>query len=342
MKDRVSAVLITRNETDTIARCIESLGGLDQVVVHDTGSSDDTCDIARKLGADVSTTQLEPFHFAQARNQAIAKAKNNWILSIDADEILKEGSLGAIRSSVGRGRASAFVLTYLDQDPDRRTSMPGKKIRLFRRDKWGWKFRVHEMLVPTAHMEGANWLRDCTIEHFPQKDRKARRVQNLELLKLCVEESPDHVYAVRQLGFELNLAERWEESVPYLLQYIKTPMKDLLYDRCAALMTLGQSQARLGDREVACTSFWEAHQDAPDRREPLWWAALELIRMGQPHNAIWWLEKCLEIPAKDLPEFSLNSSPVHGTLVEETLTECRDMVHQAKEAYKAQQTAKGS
>ena len=90
MKNGVSAVLITRNEAPLIRRCLESLGGLDQVVVYDTGSSDLTPDIARSMGADVHVGVPEiPFHFGNARNAALALARHDWVLSIDADEVLR-------------------------------------------------------------------------------------------------------------------------------------------------------------------------------------------------------------------------------------------------------------
>src|SRR3990172_6104037 len=96
MPATISAILITKNASSTIRRCLESLQGLDHIVVHDTGSVDDTPEIARSMGADVSETRIEPFHYAKARNEAMFRSKNPWILSIDADETLKEGSIAAI------------------------------------------------------------------------------------------------------------------------------------------------------------------------------------------------------------------------------------------------------
>ena len=103
----VSAVLITKNEEKFIGRCLKSLEGLDQVIVHDTGSTDKTVQIARQMGADVSEVKISPFHFAQARNQAMMRAKNRWVLSIDADEILRPGSLGPMLGAIKNFSISA-------------------------------------------------------------------------------------------------------------------------------------------------------------------------------------------------------------------------------------------
>lgn len=335
MKTKVSAVLIVENEVKVLARCIESLGGLDQVVVHDTGSTDGTQDLARKLGADVSSTEIKPFHFAMARNEARLKAKHDWVLSIDADEVLAEGGIGAIRNAVGKKPSTIFRVRYVDTDPTGKSVLPSWKKRLFLKTRYEWKWRVHERLISVSKAELVENLPDCILQHRPAAKRTKRRTQNVKLLRMCVLESPEHVYALRQLGFELSLAEKWEECLTYLERYLETPIEAILHDKCAALMMIGQARARLNDLEGACDAFMKAHEDAPRRREPLYWAATELIRAAQPWNAIWWLEKCLTVAPFNLPEFCLNSEAVHGTLVAETLAECRDVVDKAKEAYEA-------
>ena len=85
----------------------------------------------------------------------------------------------------------------------------------------------------------------------------------------------------------------------------------------------------------ALRSFHEAHQKAPRRREPLYWAALELIRIGDPWTALEWLEGALKLAPDHLPEFSLYSAEVQGNLVEETLSDWRRKLKEAKEAWEA-------
>ena len=340
MKNLVSAVLITLNEVDVIRRCIESLGGIDEIIVHDTGSTDGTQDVARDLGAEVSTTRISPFHFATARNEARKKAKGDWVLSIDADEVLLSGGLGAIRDSVGKKPSTLFRVSHVDMDPEGHSTLTTWKKRLFMRTRYEWVWRIHERLASKSKAELSENLPECILEHRPTYDRSKRRTQNIELLRLCVGESPEHVYAVRQLGFELSLAEKWEDAIPYLEQYERDPIKELIHDQCATLMILGQCRARLGDLEGAAKTFGKAHEVAPRLREPLYWAATEFIRAGQPWNATWWLEKCLTIARNNMPQFSLNSEAVHGTLVEETLAECRTMLDQAKKSFEDAHTSR--
>jgi len=79
----ISATIVTLNEERNIARAIESLRCADEVVVVDCGSTDQTCEIAVRLGARVFE---EPWRgYAAQKNYAAARASNDWILSLDAD-----------------------------------------------------------------------------------------------------------------------------------------------------------------------------------------------------------------------------------------------------------------
>ncbi len=84
----LSGVVITRNEGDRIARCIGSLSPVCQeVIVLDSGSDDDTVEIARRLGARVQ--HQDWLGFAQQKNAAIALAAQPWVILLDADEWLE-------------------------------------------------------------------------------------------------------------------------------------------------------------------------------------------------------------------------------------------------------------
>lgn len=85
----LSAVLITKNESANIAACLATLSCADEIIVLDTGSSDDTCLKAEQSGA-VVYMQGKWEGFGKAKQQAVALAKHDWILSIDADERLSD------------------------------------------------------------------------------------------------------------------------------------------------------------------------------------------------------------------------------------------------------------
>lgn len=85
---KLSVILATRNEGDNIARCLESVKGIaDELIVVDENSTDHTRDIARELGAKV---YIEPHHevFHVTKQIALEKAHGEWVLQLDADEVV--------------------------------------------------------------------------------------------------------------------------------------------------------------------------------------------------------------------------------------------------------------
>lgn len=95
----ISIVIITRNEEAAIGRCLDSVSWADQVIVLDSGSTDQTVEIARGKGAKVSVTKDWP-GFGQQKNRALELATGDWILSIDADERVTPELAAEIRSMV--------------------------------------------------------------------------------------------------------------------------------------------------------------------------------------------------------------------------------------------------
>ena len=95
-KKELSGVIITKNESANIARCITSLQKVtDDIIVVDDYSEDDTCIIAEAMGARVFQRDWEGY--SRNKNFGNAQAKNDWILSLDADEELSDALVQEIR-----------------------------------------------------------------------------------------------------------------------------------------------------------------------------------------------------------------------------------------------------
>lgn len=81
----ISAIILTKNEEKNIEACIKALQGCEEIIVIDDNSNDKTTQIAKKLGATVFIHSLQN-NFSDQRNFGLEKAKNEWVLFIDADE----------------------------------------------------------------------------------------------------------------------------------------------------------------------------------------------------------------------------------------------------------------
>ena len=88
MKNKISTVIITKNEEANIVRCLKSISWVDEIVVVDSYSQDNTVEICRKYNCKV--IQNKWMGFGKNKKLAVEQASNSWILSIDADEEVTE------------------------------------------------------------------------------------------------------------------------------------------------------------------------------------------------------------------------------------------------------------
>jgi glycosyltransferase involved in cell wall biosynthesis len=162
MYTSITAVIITKNEEKNIERCILSLAEVvDEVLVVDSGSTDKTLAISRELGASILESQW--LGYAKTKNLGNTAAKNDFILSIDADEVISP----ALKKSILRQKKSGLEGIY---SFNRLTNYCGKwikhsgwypdvKVRIFnKRDvHWTGDF-VHEILLLPEELK---------IKHLP-------------------------------------------------------------------------------------------------------------------------------------------------------------------------------
>ena len=148
----LSAIVITRNNEATIARCIESLAFADEIVVLDSGSTDRTLEICRALGAKVDTTSDWPGHGPQ-KNRALERATGDWVISVDSDEWVTPELRAEIQRVIASGGARAgYALprrsSFCGRIMKHSGWWPDYVLRLFRRDAGRFTDdHTHERLV---------------------------------------------------------------------------------------------------------------------------------------------------------------------------------------------------
>lgn len=151
---RLSAIIITRNESVNIADCLSSLNFADEIVVLDSSSTDNTADIARALGAKVSVTSDWP-GFGVQKNRALALAQGDWILSVDADERVTPELKAEILLVISNSSHDSVyriprLSSYCGQFMQHSGWNPDHVTRLFRRGRANFSDDlVHERLVTT-------------------------------------------------------------------------------------------------------------------------------------------------------------------------------------------------
>lgn len=155
VRPTLSAIVITRNEARNLDDCLQSLHGLvDQIVVVDSQSTDDTVAIAQRHGAVVSQPADWP-GFGPQKNRALDLATCDWVLSIDADERVTPELAQELKTVLQQPALTAYDIPRLSMYCGRFMRhggwYPDLVLRLFRRDAGRFSNDlVHERFVPTG------------------------------------------------------------------------------------------------------------------------------------------------------------------------------------------------
>ena len=117
---KISACYIVKNEAENLVKSIKSLKNqVNEIVVVDTGSTDNTIAVARKLGAKVYSFLWQD-DFSKARNFALSKAKGDWLILLDADEYFTDETAGNIRQVIRQAQqADALLVQLVNYDVDK-------------------------------------------------------------------------------------------------------------------------------------------------------------------------------------------------------------------------------
>jgi glycosyltransferase involved in cell wall biosynthesis len=144
---KLSAVVITRNEATRISRCLESVKWCDETVVVDSGSTDGTVEIARRAGARVISHEWEGY--GGQKSFAVGQARNDWVLCVDADEVVTPALRSGIEAVLGTPVHPAYEMArcnrFLGRFLRHGEGYPDWNLRLFDRRHARWSDDlVHE------------------------------------------------------------------------------------------------------------------------------------------------------------------------------------------------------
>ena len=142
-KPLLTASIIAKNEEDMIGAMLDSIEGIDNIVIADTGSTDNTIKLARKKGAKVFTQYKWNDHFSEARNYSKSKCKGEWLMIIDCDEEFK-GSMKSLRAFLESDTMKDYDAIYF---PVNTGVEVNDQIRVVRnRDDIEWTGAAHNLL----------------------------------------------------------------------------------------------------------------------------------------------------------------------------------------------------
>lgn len=220
----ISLCIITKNEEHCIARCLDSARKLvDEIIVVDTGSNDNTIKLAAEYGAKIfSFPWIDDF--SAARNYGISKAQGHWILVLDADEFLTPLSRAELLAFMESSPAEGYyfrIYSYLDHNS---ANMEDYVVRLFKNlPEYEFSGAIHEQVVGSIQIHnGKNALvfAPFTIEHDgylkKEMENKHKFDRNTDLLKKALLVNPQDPFFHYCLGIEYLQHKNFQQAGPLL------------------------------------------------------------------------------------------------------------------------------
>lgn len=258
---RIAVYTIAKNEAQFVEKWAASAADADVLLIADTGSTDDTVEIAADIGVDVSSICVTPWRFDDARNAALSALSDqiDLCIALDMDEVLVPGwrdHLEALSPDITRPRYK-YVWSW---NPDGSEGLTYGGDKIHARRGYRWKHPVHEVLTPSLGLvEVQEW---CGLEIHHHPDSTKSRSQYAGLLEWAVEEDPSDDRNAYYLGREYWYMGQMGKARDELLRYLDLPSAVWPPERAAAKRILAKCEPHRAE-------YWllSAASESPDRRE---------------------------------------------------------------------------
>lgn len=260
--------MIVRDEADGIGHVVEQAREFaDEVVVLDTGSTDDTVSIAAAAGADVSEAPW-PGSFAKARNAAQDLTSGGWVMHLDGHDHLPEQTVTGLRDELkpilDGLHADAVVMPMVIVSPEGEPLLSYPRERVTRRHL-RWQGDAHTILNPTKPVH-----RPYPVHTLQRMGNKPRRA--LGVLQAQYEAGDRKPRTVFYLARETFWSGRYADAVPLYDEWLA--MLPVRWEAYSGLLDLAACHELCGRPAEAQETRWRAAALIPTRAEA--WAALGL------------------------------------------------------------------
>lgn len=328
--------MIVRNETLFLKNCLRSVSGqVDEIIIVDTGSSDNTMDIAHDFTEKVFSFPWQE-DFSAARNYALQMATGDWILSLDADEELvwltsNEQPLKNL--IVQNPTIEAFLLPL-----DNPISNSGEYnrycvLRLFKNNgKYRFKGKIHEQISVSKH-EVVSIAEEPLIRHnlLVGREHNRKRGRNLALLKKTIAEDPDNNFLKYYLGLEWLMLGKPTQALPLLQEAYRNLTDEYLFFRAPALRHLLICLHALGRYDEGICLCLEADFRYPEYTDIYYLAGIFFEEMHEYTLAVKWFVQALKTGNPPAVFSHMNGS--ESFLVRYHLGHCYEMLGMLEQAH---------
>ncbi|HTW11262.1 MAG TPA: glycosyltransferase [Solirubrobacteraceae bacterium] len=300
--------MIVRDEEEMLPRTLEAVRpAVDEIVIVDTGSQDDTIKIAESFGAKVIEREWTG-SFSDARNVSFDAATGDWILYLDADEVLVRDDIQKLRELRGQTWREAFYLkeTNYTGTEEAGAAVQHSALRVFRnRPEYRFRGRLHEQIayaLPSYLPE--RWQETSVrVDHYGYlgvvRDAKDKSRRNLEILQLQQRESQPTAFLHFNIGVEHSVLGEFEDALREFEEAWR--LTDALSDT-AQLEFLPSLASRTitalrqsGRQAEAIERAQQLLERFPGFTDLVYWSGLAAYDIGRQEDAIAFMERATQM-----------------------------------------------
>lgn len=320
----LSLCMIVKNEEKVLARCLDSVAGLfDEIVIVDTGSTDKTKSIAAEY-----TDKIYDFEwnddFSAARNFSFSKAESDYIMWLDADDVMLSGDCQALKKLKNSGKmesADVWMMRYNTAfDENQNPTFYYYRERIVKKSKnFHWQGRVHEALV----YSGKIFYSEIAVTHRSIKTSYSKR--NLKIYERQIADGEelslrDTFYYARELYYH----KRYEEAEKILSGFVKDD-NAWLENRLEGSKILSYCLRETGKTKEALEILVYTLSFSEPRADICCEIGQTLILRNEFSKAIFWFELALRLPHFDCGGGFINAD-CYGYLPCIELCVCHDKI----------------
>jgi glycosyltransferase involved in cell wall biosynthesis len=255
---------IALNEEQFVERWYESAKDADYLLIADTGSTDKTVELAKKLGINVITVKVMPWRFDDARNAALAALPDDidMCISLDMDEVITPNWREPLEKLWKKGVTRPRYKHIWSWNQDGTPGLEFGYDHIHTRKGYRWRHPVHETLFPYGLEEIQEFTSELETHHHP--DPTKSRSQYLPLLAMSVKEDPFSDRNAFYYARELYFYNQYSLAKSEFQRHLALPTATWAPERAASMRYLAKI-----DLDNAAQWLLMAIKQAPGRREAL-------------------------------------------------------------------------
>lgn len=325
----VSLCMIVRDERDVLGRCLESVKDIvDEIIIVDTGSKDDTKDIAQRYTGEVYDFPWQD-DFSAARNFALEQGKREYLMWLDADDVIPDESrkkLVRLKKDLEPDIDMVMMPYAVAFGPEGKTAFSYYRERIIKNHR-GFRFcgRVHEVVPPSGKL----YYADIPVEHRKEKaGDSGRNLRIYEAMETAGDEFDSR--ALYYYGRELYFHKKYQKGREILEQFLDRG-DGWVENQIDATRQLAGCLYGIGDETGALKALLRALEYDVPRGETCCDIGRHFQDRGRYEQAIYWYRQALEAK-KDITSGAFVEEACYGFLPAISLCVCYDRLGERKRA----------